>query len=248
MKNGILEKLKIGEISIGSWLNLGSPLAAEVMASVGFDWLAVDGEHSPVDMGQIAGMFRAIEARGATPIVRIWDHHPETIGRVLDAGAFGIVAPHVSTAEQATQIAQASRYPPRGRRSSGTGRAVTWGADYRSWINDEVVVMPQIENREGIRNAEAIMAVEGIDIGFLGPGDLSLEMGVPAGSLAHEEAIQQFLDACNRVGKPCGIPVASGEALLERKKQGFIFFDLSNDLRFLEIEAGRELRKASGNA
>ena len=93
------------------------------MASAGFDWLAVDAEHSPVGITEIANMFRAIEARGATPIVRVWDHAPETIGRVLDAGAFGIVPPHVSTPEQAAQIAQACRYPPRGRRSSGTGRA-----------------------------------------------------------------------------------------------------------------------------
>ena len=124
MRNRIRETLLGGEVSIGSWLNLGSPQAAEVMASAGFDWLAVDAEHSPVGITEIANMFRAIEARGATPIVRVWDHAPETIGRVLDAGAFGVVPPHVSTAEQAAQIAQACRYPPRGRRSSGSGRAV----------------------------------------------------------------------------------------------------------------------------
>ncbi len=248
MRNRIREKLSGGEISIGSWLNLGSPLAAEVMAAAGFDWLAVDAEHSSVGITEIADMFRAIESRAATPIVRIWDRQPETIGRVLDAGAFGIVAPHVSTTEQAAQLAQASRYPPQGKRSSGTGRAVTWGADYRSWINDEVMVIPQIEDRKGIQNAEAIMSVKGIDIGFLGPGDLSLEMGIPSGSPDHEAAIQQFLAVCNRVGKPCGIPVSSGEELLERQEQGFMFFDLSNDLSFLAAEAGRQLRKATGDA
>ena len=246
MRNKIGEKLQQGEVSIGSWLNLSSPLAAEVMASVGFDWLAVDAEHSPVGLGQIAEMFRAIESRGATPIIRVWDHQPATMGRVLDAGAFGIVAPHVSTAEQAEQIAQACRYPPQGKRSRGSGRVVTWGADYRSWINDEVVVIPQIEDRAGIENAEALMAADGVDIGFLGPGDLSLDMGVSAGSPEHEDAIQQFLAACKRVGKPCGIPVASAEDLLERKAQGFAFFDLGSDLRFLEVEAGRQFKKAMG--
>ena len=233
-----------GRVSIGSWLNLASPQAAEVMASAGFDWLAVDSEHSPVGITEIANMFRAIESRGATPIARVWDHAPETIGRVLDAGAFGIVPPHVSTPEQAAQIAHACRYPPRGKRSSGTGRAATWGADYRTWIDDEVVVIPQIEDREGIRNAEAIMEIEGVDIGFLGPGDLSIEMGVAAGSSDHEEAIQRFLDACNRVGKPCGIPVGSAEELLKRKEQGFVFFDLSNDMSFLAAEASRQVREA----
>ena len=90
-----------GGVSIGSWLNLGSPQAGEVMAAAGFDWLAVDAEHSPVGITEIANMFRAIESRGVTPVVRVWDHAPETIGRVLDAGAFGIVPPHVSTPEQA---------------------------------------------------------------------------------------------------------------------------------------------------
>ena len=121
---------------------------------------------------------------------------------------------------------------------------MTWGADYRTWIDDEVVVVPQIEDREGIRNAEAIMEIEGVDIGFLGPGDLSLEMGVAAGSAEHEEAIQHFLAACNRVGKPCGIPVGSAEELLKRKAQGFVFFDLSNDMSFLAAEARRQLGEA----
>ena len=244
MRNRIREKLSGGRVSIGSWLNLGSPQAAEVMASTGFDWLAVDAEHSPVGITEIANMFRAIESRGATPIARVWDHAPETIGRVLDAGAFGVVPPHVSTPEQAAEIAQACRYPPRGRRSSGSGRAGTWGPDYRTWIDGEMVVIPQIEDREGIRNADAIMEIEGVDIGFLVPGDLSIEMGVAAGSVEHEEAIQRFLTACNRVGKPCGIPVGSAAELLKRKEQGFVFFDLSNDMSFLAAEAGRQLRDA----
>ena len=87
------------------------------------------------------------------------------------------------------------------------------------------------------------MEIEGVDIGFLGPGDLSLEMGVAAGSSAHEEAIQHFLTTCNRVDKPCGIPVGSAEELLKRKAQGFVFFDLSNDMSFLAAEASRQLRE-----
>lgn len=243
-QNKIREKLQKGQISIGSWLNLASPLAAEVMASVGFDWLAVDAEHSPIGLERITEIIRATECNGATPIVRAWDDRPETLGRLLDAGVMGIVVPHVKTPEQATRIALACRYPPQGKRSQGAGRGLTFGLDYLEWINEEVRVIAQIEDREGIENAEAIMRVEGIDIGFLGPGDLALDMGVPLGSPEHEQAMQDFLVACQKMNKHCGIPVATGEALQERKKQGFMFFDLSSDMRFLKEEAERQLEAA----
>ena len=110
MRNPISETLAAGQPSIGSWLNLGSPLAAEVMAAAGFSWLCVDAEHTAYDMESIAHTFRAIEARGAVPLARAWDHDPVTVGR-LDAGAYGIVFPHVSTAEQAQRLSEAMRFP-----------------------------------------------------------------------------------------------------------------------------------------
>ena len=116
MHDTIRETLASGQPSIGSWLNLGSPLAAEVMAAAGFSWLVVDAEHTAFDMQLIAHTFRAIEARGAIQLVRAWDHDPVTAARLLDAGAYGIVFPHVSTPEQAEKLAKAMRYPPRGTR------------------------------------------------------------------------------------------------------------------------------------
>ena len=185
MKNPIKETLDNGEVSIGSWLNLASPLAAEVMAAAGFEWLVIDAEHSPFDLGNIAHTFRAIEARGAIPMARAWDHDPVTIGRLLDAGAYGIVVPHVSTPEQAKELARCMRYPPQGTRSAGTGRCVTLSDDYRETFSDVVLCIPQIEDLEGIRNGEAIASVEGVDIGFLGPNDLALSMGVAADEDRH---------------------------------------------------------------
>lgn len=246
MRNKIRERLENGEVSIGSWLNMASPMAAELMISAGYDWLAVDAEHGPVDLSLITDMFRAIESRGGTPIVRVWDDQPQTIGRVLDAGAMGVVVPHVSTVDQAQSIADSCRYPPLGRRSMGGGRARMTDEDYPNWANDEVVVIPQIEDREGIENAEAIVSLEGIDIGFLGPSDLALDMNVEPGSEEHEAALQSFLDACRKVNKPAGIPVNSGEAVHQRQAQGFVFFDLSSDVQFLKQEAARQLEEAKG--
>ena len=237
MQNPIKDKLASNQPSIGSWLNLASPLAAEVMAAAGFEWLVVDAEHSPFDLGHIAHTFRAIEARGAIPMARAWDHDPVTAARLLDAGAWGLVFPHVSTPEQAEKLASAMRYPPRGQRSVGTGRCVTISPDYRQSFDDAVLLIPQIEDMEGIENAEAIARVEGVDIGFLGPGDLAMAMGVEAGHPDHEAALQTFREGCARAGKPCGIPVKDATSAKQRIAEGFQLIDINNDLRFLEATA-----------
>ena len=234
MRNPISETLAAGQPSIGSWLNLGSPLAAEVMAAAGFSWLCVDAEHTAYDMESIAHTFRAIEARGAVPIARAWDHDPVTVGRLLDAGAYGIVFPHVSTAEQAQRLSEAMRFPPRGIRSAGTGRCATLGSDYRSVFNDLVLCIPQIEDMQGIDNAEAIASVKGVDIGFLGPNDLAMSMGVEPGHPEHEEALLRFLGGCQRAGTPCGIPTKDAASTQTRLSQGFRFIDINNDLRILQ--------------
>ena len=234
MRNPISETLAAGQPSIGSWLNLGSPLAAEVMAAAGFSWLCVDAEHTAYDMESIAHTFRAIEARGAVPIARAWDHDPVTVGRLLDAGAYGIVFPHVSTAEQAQRLSEAMRFPPRGIRSAGTGRCATLGSDYRSVFNDLVLCIPQIEDMQGIDNAEAIASVEGVNIGFLGPNDLAMSMGVEPGHPEHEEALLRFLGGCQRAGTPCGIPTKDAASTQTRLSQGFRFIDINNDLRILQ--------------
>jgi 4-hydroxy-2-oxoheptanedioate aldolase len=238
MKNPIRAALAAGQPSVGAWLNLASPLAAEVMAAAGFPWLVVDTEHSAFDMNLIAHTFRAIEARGAIPLARAWDHDPVTIARLLDAGAYGLIIPHVSTPEQARKLAQAMRYPPRGTRSVGTGRCVTLSPDYRKVFDEVVLCIPQIEDLEGIENTEAIARVEGVDIGFLGPADLAMSMGVESGHPDHEAAVQRFLDGCQRAGKPAGIPLRGGaEAVRKRLAQGFRFIDAGGDFRLLEVAA-----------
>lgn len=237
MHNPVKAALSQGKLQLGAWLNLGSSMAAETIASCDFDWVAVDAEHSLFDLNTIADCFRAIEARGKVPFVRAWDQHPVTLARLLDAGAYGIIIPHVSTPETARQIASAMRYPPIGTRSAGTGRIAAMGADYRTTIDSQVMVIPQIEDMEGIDNADAIMAVEGIDVGFLGPNDLALSMGVNPGHPDHEAAIQKMLAACKKAGKPCGIPVREAPGIKKRIADGFQFIDTASDLRLLSAGA-----------
>lgn len=246
MKNPIRATLEAGQPSVGAWLNLASPLAAEVMAAAGFPWLVVDAEHSAFDLDLIAHTFRAIEARGAIPLARAWDHDPITLARLLDVGAWGLVIPHVSTPQQARELAQAMRYPPRGTRSVGTGRCVTLSPDYRKTFDDAVLCIPQIEDLEGIDNAEAIARVEGVDIGFLGPSDLAMSMGVDAGHPTHEAALQRFLQGFQRAGKPCGIPLRGGAELVrQRLAEGFRFIDSGSDMRLLDSGARKLLAQIS---
>ena len=243
MKNTIKDTLAAGKTSLGSWLNLASPLAAEVMAAAGFQWLTVDAEHTAFDLSLAADTFRAIEAHGVIPLARAWDHEPATIARLLDAGAWGLVFPHVSTPTRAAELAAAMRYPPRGCRSRGTGRCVTIDPDYYQVADDQVLCIPQIEDMEGIENAEAIAAVDGVDIGFLGPVDLALSMGAEPGHPDHESALQRFREGCMRAGKPSGIPVGNAAAARRRIDEGFRFIDLSNDLRLLQAAVGRAVKE-----
>jgi 4-hydroxy-2-oxoheptanedioate aldolase len=248
--NPVREKLLRGEVSVGGWLNLGSPTAAEVMAAAGYDWLVVDAEHGQWDLATISNAFRAIEARGCVPMVRVWSHDATALGRLLDAGAMGIVLPHVSTPEQAAQAAQAMRYPPVGNRSSGTGRAVLMAADYKQEVDNSILVIPQIEDMEGVNNAEAIMAIEGVDVAFLGPNDLGLSMGLTPSQMwndpAHLGAIASVLNAARKVGKPAGVPVNSGEAARRVIQQGFQFIDLGSDLRQLQVAVSERRSIALG--
>lgn len=241
MNNPIRQALDAGKPSVGSWLNLGSPLAAEVMAAAGYPWLCIDAEHTPYDMESIAHMLRAIESRGALPLVRAWDHAPQTASRLLDAGARGICFPHVSTPEQAEALGRSMRYPPRGQRSVGSGRSNTLSPDYRALADDDLLCIVQIEDMEGIDNAEAIARVADVDIGFLGPTDLAASMGVPPGDPALEQALQSFREGCARAGKPSGIPVADGAAARQRIGEGFLFIDLSSDMGLLQTAVTDQL-------
>ena len=242
MINPIRERLTQGKPSVGSWLNLASPLAAEVMASIGVPWLVVDAEHSAFDLDLIAHTFRAIEARGATPMARVWNHDITTLSRLLDAGAWGLVIPHVSTPQQASTLARTMRFPPRGTRSCGSGRCLTFtrGKGYLDSFDDVVLCIPQIEDMEGIDNAEEIANVDGVDIGFLGPGDLALSMGVEQGHADHEQAIQRFREAFARAGKPSGIPVSDAKTARQRIDEGFQLIDISNDMILLRSKVEQE--------
>lgn len=246
-KNPVKAALKKGQPQVGTWLSLGSVYAARLMSRVGFPWLTVDMEHSPIAWDEAALLFGAIADAGCVPLCRVPFSEYQLIKRALDAGAMGIVVPMVNTVEQAKAAIAAAKYPPVGNRSVGGGlHALNFGAtagDYYRYANDEILVVLQTESPEGVENAEEIYSLPGCDAIFVGPNDLQFQMRGPDGKdpsrEEHEAMMQRVLEVGQRVGTPVGLHVQSVEDVNKRIKQGWQFIALGSELKFMVTEAGR---------
>lgn len=255
LTNHVRRRLEAGEPSVGTWLSLPSPAAAEFVSRLPFDWLNVDAEHNPVDIGTLAQMFTAIRSGGLAPMVRIPWNTPEHFKRALDAGAWGIVVPMVNSKEEAEQAVEAARYYPLGRRSVGGGRHAmsfeTSSSEYYSRANDEVLLVLQIEHIEGVEAADEILSTAGVDACFIGPNDLAASMGLGLGVPLESdqprlvEAIEHVRDAAKRAGIAPGVHCSSAAAVNMRIEQGFQFLAMASELRFLLSSLGEALGELS---
>jgi len=240
-ENHVKKKLKNGEISIGTWLNIPSPFSAERCARVGFDWLIIDMEHNPINIETAANMILAINQTNTAPLVRIPWNHPEHIKRILDAGAWGILVPMVCSKEEAEQAVKAAKYHPEGIRSNGGGRyGMSFDADrntYTSQANNEIMVAIQIEHIDAVNRADEILSVPGIDACFIGPNDLMTSMGM-LGRMDIEapevkEALIHVVETANKYGVAPGMHVGSGEVAIRRAKEGFRFIAVSTEMNLM---------------
>ncbi|WP_412552432.1 HpcH/HpaI aldolase family protein [Shimia sp. MIT1388] len=196
---------------IGCWMCFGETVAAELMSSTGFDWLVVDGEHGPNDLRSITDQLRALEPTSSHAVVRVPIGEDWVLKQVLDAGAQTVLVPMVDTGAQAEAIVRACRYAPDGVRGMGGygARVTQFGniPDYGTTANAEICVLVQAETRTAIKNLDSILAVEGVDGVFIGPADLSADMGFPGQPEAPE--VQAVIkDAITRIaaaGKAPGI-------------------------------------------
>ncbi len=196
---------------IGCWLSFADIGAAELMATAGFDWLVIDGEHAPNDIRSIRDQLIAVQGRGTQAIVRVPVGEAWVIKQVLDAGAQTVLVPMVDTADQARALVAATRYAPQGIRGMGAmgGRVSQFGAiaDYVQTANDQISLLVQAESRAALNNLDAILAVDGVDGVFIGPADLSADMGFP-GNAAAPEVRAAIADAIARItgaGKAAGL-------------------------------------------
>jgi 2-dehydro-3-deoxyglucarate aldolase len=249
------QRLRSGAPVLGSWINTASPIVAELMSAAGFDFLAVDIEHSPVDLPGAGALFQAIRSGNPScaPFARVQGHSYAEIKRYMDAGAVGIVCPLVNTRADAEELVQAVKYPPRGRRGVGFCRDNLYGRRLEEQVRDangETVVCVQIEHIEGVRNIDAILAVEGVDAAFIGPYDLSASLGLPA-RFEHPDylaARRRILDACRARGVVAGIHVVqpSPAQVAAVFREGFRLLAYSLDITMLNhmcLSGLREIRE-----
>jgi 4-hydroxy-2-oxoheptanedioate aldolase len=249
--NTVKQKLASGQATFGTWLSLGDVYATRVLARLGFDWLTLDLEHSPVDWSEAATIFAMVADAGCTPLARVPEGSHHYIKRVLDAGAWGIVVPMVETVEQARVAIAAAKYPPLGNRSVGGGmHAMSFAAtagQYYQQANQEILVVLQTESPRGVENAEAIYAEPGCDAIFIGPNDLRFQMRHQDGSFPspeeHEAMVQRVIEIGKRVGTPTGIHAMDAASALARVDQGMQFLAIGSDLRMMTQQAQETLQR-----
>lgn len=252
-RNKLKQLIQEQSAIINGWLAIPSGYSAEIVGHQGYDAVTVDLQHGMIDFASALSMLQALSATPTVPLVRVQDNNPAQIMRMLDAGAYGIICPMISTAEQAAQFVAACRYPPYGVRSFGPARGLLYGgADYPQHANQEILTLAMIETREGLANLDAILATDGLDGVFIGPNDLSLTLtGSASAESQHPDmlaAVERVVSRCREQQKLAGIFCTSGDAARLRIEQGFQFVSPANDVMQLGRAARVAIAQARGTA
>lgn len=233
---------------IGTWLSIGSPIIAELAATAGFDWLLFDLEHGAHSDSVLMSNLQAIKGTAAMAIVRVGAPHPDLILRALDWGSTGIMVPHVESAAEATECLQALHYPPRGRRGfSRSARVYDYGL--RAMPSPEDLPAPalfaQIESLRGVEQVDAIAAVHGVDVLFVGPADLAFDISVRRNGTnpGYEACLEKVAAAARAAGKQAGILVRSMDDIPTLRAQGFTHFAVESDLGIIRSRYQRMLSR-----
>ncbi len=255
MENKLRLALLDGTLSVGTWIQIGHPACAEILARAGFDWVCVDLEHGGIDLETMTNIFRTLDGFDCVPVARLPLNDPIWIHRTLDAGARGLIIPMVKTAEEADAAVREAKYPPRGERGFGYSRANMHGMDFDAYIasaNDEIAMIMQIEHKDAIGQLDAICGVNGVDGLFIGPLDLSGSMGL-TGQMSHPDvvaALETYLDACRRHRKPAGMHLVrpTAEDVESALVKGYSLIALGVDGVFLDVGATNALAAARGDS
>ena len=225
MANDFRARLKRRDKLLGTMVTLPSPPAAEVLASLGFDWLFIDAEHGPLETADLLGILTAVNRRAAC-LVRVPSCDAVQIAKVLDLGADGIIVPQVNTPQQAADAVRFARYPPEGVRGVGLARAHGYGLNFREYVesaNREISVVVQAEHATAVDNIEALVRVPGVDAVLLGPYDLSASLG-KMGQVDEPEvvaAIARVTEACRAAEMPLGYFGVSAAAVKPYVDRGY---------------------------
>ncbi len=235
MANKLKQLWEGGKPAVNGWLAIPSGFSAEVMAQAGWDSVTVDLQHGVQDYQSMVACFQAMQSHPVLPMVRVPWSEPGIVGKVLDAGAYGVICPMVNTADEARAFVSYCRYPPAGKRSNGPIRAGIYGVGttYQSTANQEVLCLPMVETQEAVDNLDAILDVPGIDAVYIGPSDLGFSMGLPPVLDREEQVIMdiygRILEGTRRRGLGacvhCGSPAYAARMIA----MGFNLVTISND-------------------
>ncbi len=251
MNSKSLARVRRTEPFIGTWLSIGSPIIAELASASGFDWLLFDLEHGAHSDAVLMGNLQAIKGSPAMAVVRVGAPHPDLILRALDWGSAGIMVPHVESAAEATTCLQAMHYPPRGRRGiSRSARVYEYGLRAMPAPEDlpPPVLFAQIETLQGIERVEEIASVDGVDVLFVGPADLTFDLKVrhngASQSPLYDDCLDRVAAAARTTGKQAGILVRSMDDLPALRGRGFTHFAIDSDLGILRSRYQQMLKRA----
>lgn len=237
--NEIRNKLRLGGLSIGSWIQIPNSSSAEIMGCAGYDWIAVDMEHGSISLHQLPDLCRALELGNTLPLVRLAQDHPKDCKQALDAGAGGVIVPMIISAEQLKAVRDSCRWPPSGTRGVAFSRANLFGKNFAAYSLEAQapLLIAMIEHIDALDNLEEILAVDGLDAILIGPYDLSASMGLTA-QFQHEDfnkVIDRIQKICLDKNIPLGIHVVtpSEDTLTEKIRLGYRFIAYSIDSVFL---------------
>ncbi|MBC7942835.1 MAG: 2,4-dihydroxyhept-2-ene-1,7-dioic acid aldolase [Chitinophagaceae bacterium] len=248
-KNRLRELFAADRAAFAGWMSFDSAYAAEVVASVGFDAVVIDGQHGMAGFETTVAMLQALSHTAAVPLVRVSHNSLAEINRVLDAGAYGVICPLVNSAAEAAAFARACCYPldgVDGDRSMGPARGLLYGgADYPTHANAEILSLAMIETRAGLDALDTIVATPQLDGLFVGPTDLGIALGLGVGA-SHDEpllaaALKRIADVCRAHGRVAGIWCASAEMGRAMVELGYRLVVPGHDAMCLKAELARRL-------
>lgn len=244
--NSLKRRLLGSRKAFGSWLHLAHPAATEAMASAGYDFLFIDNEHGPGSLDDTLLQLQVLAATDVAPVVRVPWNDPIYLKRVLDIGATSIMIPMIETAEQAKAAVAACRYPPRGVRGFGPWREMGRGSDlaeYGRRAHEELLIIGQIESVEAVGNIDEIAAVDGLDLLYIGPNDLSGSVG-RFREFDHPDvigAIDRAFAGIKRANKPAGIVPFGSRTTADLFQSGYAMLAAATDIALMRGAAGAEV-------
>lgn len=244
------KKLSRNELTIGTWLTIPHQSIVEVFSTANFEWITIDIEHSAIDYRDVMNLLGHIQGNGMEALVRVSKNEEVVIKKVMDAGADGIIVPMINSKSDAEKAVSLVKYPPKGKRGVGLSRAQKYGPgfeEYKTWVEEEAVVIAQIEHIDAVNNIDSILSVPGIDGILVGPYDLSASLGLPGDYNNNnvKEALRTVEEAARAKNVPFGFHVIESEAeeVFRRQQEGCTLIVFSVDFLFLGNKVREEMTK-----